>query len=244
VKRRLTNKWGGEYDIRIFIIGRQIGGNMPVHQPKTITILIAEDHPATLLGIRAILTKAVDFEIVGETRDGAQIKRLVADLLPNILLLDLKMPHLSPVDLERWVRENHPETITLVFTEHDRDAYLANMMEAGVSGYLDKKIRAGQLISAIRRAAHGEILFDKEQIDRAYLWREDVRKKWDSLSEREREVLQLLTAGADNKNIGITLGISINTVEKHLKNIYGKLGVTSRTEAAHWWVEKGTDFRT
>ena len=123
------------------------------------------------------------------------------------------MPHLSPVDLERWVRENYPETITLVFTEHDRDAYLANMMEAGVSGYLDKKIRAGQLISAIRRAAHGEILFEKKQLDRAYLWREEVQKKWDSLSDRERDVLQLLTAGADNKNIGITLGISINTVE-------------------------------
>lgn len=217
---------------------------MPVQDQKTITILIAEDHPATLLGIRSILDKVMDFEIVGETKDGAQIKRLVADLRPRILLLDLKMPHLSPVELEKWVRENYPETTTLVLTAHDRDSYLAGMMNAGAAGYLDKKLRAGQLISAIRRAAHGEIIFDKEQMERARRWREDVTTKWESLSNREREVLQLLTDGQDNNAIAASLGISINTVEKHLKNIYRKLGVTSRSEAIHWWVEKGTDFRT
>jgi len=216
---------------------------MSLEPRKKITILIAEDHPATLEGIRAILEKAVDFKVTGETKDGAQIKRLVTNLRPNILLLDLKMPHLSPVELERWVRENHPETITLVLTAHDRDAYLANMMEVGVAGYLDKKIRASQLISAIRRAAHGEFLFDKKQIERARLWRENVMQRWESLSERERAVLQLLTEGEDNKKIASSLGISINTVEKHLKNVYDKLGVTSRTEAVHWWMEKGTDFR-
>lgn len=154
------------------------------------------------------------------------------------------MPNLSPAELEEWVRKNYPETITLVLTSHDRDAYLASMMDAGIVGYLDKKLRAGQLISAIRRAARGEILFDKEQIERARRWREDVIAKWESLSEREREVLHLLTEGQDNHAIAASLEISINTVEKHLKNLYNKLEVTSRTEAVHWWVEKGTDFRT
>ena len=217
---------------------------MPSRQRKTITILIAEDHPATLLGIRSILDIAADFKIVAEAKDGTKIKRLVADLRPDILLLDLKMPHLSPVELEKWVRENYPETITLVLTAHDRDAYLAGMMQAGAAGYLDKKLRAGQLISAIRRAARGEILFDSKQMERVRLWREDVSRKWESLSERERELLQLLTEGQDNKEIAASLGISINTVEKHLKSIYKKLDVNSRTEALHWWVEKGTDFRT
>lgn len=154
------------------------------------------------------------------------------------------MPNLSPAELEKWVRENYPETITLVLTAHDRDAYLADMMEAGAAGYLDKKLKANNLLTAIRRAARGEFLYDKEQKERAHRWREDVSRKWESLSHREREMLQLLTEGKDNRSIALSSRISINTVEKHLKNIYSKLGVTSRSEAIHWWVEKGTDFRT
>lgn len=109
-----------------------------------------------------------------------------------------------------------------------------------MSGYLDKKLRAGQLITAVRRAAYGEFLFDKEQLQRARRWREDVCKKWDSLSSRESEVLQLLTEGAKNKGIAESLGVTVKTIDKHLENIYRKLGVTSRAEAIHWWVEKNT----
>ncbi len=211
-------------------------------QPKIITLLLADDHEMTRKGIRHFLEYAQDIQIVGEAQDGNETKRLVSELLPQILLLDLMMPNSSPIELERWVRVNYPETITLVLTAHDRDAYLSGMMEAGVAGYLDKKLRAGQLISAIRRAARGEFIFDKRQIERARRWREDVNRKWESLSDREGEVLQMLTEGAENKAISAALGITVNTVEKHLQNIYKKLGVTSRTEAVHWWVESATQF--
>jgi len=216
---------------------------MSAKRKKAITVVVADDHPLAIEGVRSILDKAPDIEIVGEAHNGDEIRQMVAKLRPQILLLDLVMPELSPVELENWVRENYPETITLVLTAHDRDAYLAGMMEAGAAGYLDKKLRAGQLISSIRRAARGEILFDKEQIERARRWREDVTAKWDSLSHREREFLQLLTEGADNKALADSLGVTVNTVEKHLANIYKKLGVNSRSEAIHWWVEKITDFR-
>jgi len=211
---------------------------------KTITVLIADDHEMTRKGIRGFLEQAQDMQIVGEAQDGDEIKRLVAKLRPQMLLLDLIMPKLSPAELEKWARENYPETITLILTAHDRDAYLASMMEAGAAGYLDKKMRAGDLISSIRRAARGEFLFDKKQLERARRWREAVSGKWESLSKREREVLQMLTEGAENNAIAASLEITINTVEKHLKNIYRKLGVSSRSEAICWWLEKGTDFRT
>ena len=207
---------------------------------KIITVLLADDHEMTRKGIRNFLEQAQDIRVVGEAQDGDEIKRLVADLRPQILLLDLIMPDLSPAELEKWVRTNYPETITLVLTSHDRDTYLSGMMEAGVAGYLDKKLRAAGLISAIRRAARGEILFDKKQLERARRWREAGSQKWESLSDREREVLQMLTEGVENKAIAASLGIAVNTVEKHLENIYKKLGVASRTEAIHWWVEKNT----
>jgi two-component system, NarL family, response regulator LiaR len=209
-----------------------------------ITVLVADDHPLALQGVRSILEKAPDIKIIGEVQDGNEIKGLVAKLRPNLLLLDLIMPNHNPTELEKWVRENHPETVTLVLAGHHRDAFLATMMEAGAAGYLDKKLKANDLLAAIRRAARGEFLYTKEQIERARRWREEVSAKWESLSDREREVLQLLTEGQDNQAIARSLSISINTVEKHLKNIYQKLGVNSRSEAIHWWVEKGTDFRT
>jgi DNA-binding NarL/FixJ family response regulator len=213
-------------------------------QKKIITVLIANDHPGWIAGVRSIIHKAPDMHVVGEAQKGDQIKQKVAELKPDILLLDLVMPNHDPTEVEKWVRQNYPEIITLVLTAHHRDAYVAGMMDAGAAGYLDKKLKANDLLAAIRRAARGEYLYDKEQIERAKRWREEVTAKWESLSKREREVLQLLTEGQDNHAIATSLGISINTVEKHLKNIYKKLGVTSRTEAVHWWTEKGTDFRT
>ena len=211
-------------------------------QQHKISVLIADDHEVTRRGIRDILEQAPDIEVLGEAQDGDEIRLMLAEHHPQILLLDLVMPQHSPVEFEKWVRSNYPETITLVLTAHDRDAYLAGMMEAGATGYLDKKLRSGQLIAAIRRAARGEYLFDKEQLERARRWKEEISQKWESLTSREREVLQLLTEGKNNQGIADALGVKVNTVEKHLENIYKKLGVTSRSETIHWWVENTTQF--
>ncbi len=214
---------------------------MTTQTPK-ITVLIADDYEVTRQGIRHILEQVPEIEIVGEAEDGEQLFDLVARLHPQIILLDLVMPNHSPVEFEKWVRTHHPEVITLVLTGHDRDVYLSGMMEAGAAGYLDKKLRAGELIQAIRRAVAGETVYSREQILRARRWREETSQKWESLSGREKQVLQLLTEGKGNQTIAEVLGLKINTVEKHLDHIYKKLGVSSRTEAAHWWVENNTQF--
>jgi NarL family two-component system response regulator LiaR len=199
-----------------------------------ITILLADDHPTTRAGIRAILQEASDIKVIGEADNGNDTMRLVAELSPQILLLDLQMPGPSPAELEKWVRMNYPNTITLVLTAHDRDAYLASMIDAGAVGFLSKTKRAEQLIAAIRRAARGEILFESKQLVRAQRWREEVGSKWQKLTNREREILQLLAGGLDNMTIAEKLKVSPKTIAFHVTNVLGKLDVKSRHEAIAW----------
>jgi len=215
---------------------------MTIQNEKNISVLIVDDHPATRAGIRAMIEKTTDMYVTGEAQDGEEARRLLAELHPNVILLDLVMPGFSPSAFEKWARENYPESITLVLTSHDRDAYLASMIEAGAAGYLDKSICEASLVDAIRRAASGQTLFDEHQKRRAQRWHEDIRKKWNSLSKREREILRLLGMSATNKFISKELQITPKTVEKHLERIYQKLGVTSRSEAALWGNEHVRDF--
>ena len=215
---------------------------MAAQSERKISVLLVDDHPPIRAGIRAMIEKTQDLYVAGEAQDGDEARRLLEELRPDVILLDLVMPGFSPSAFERWARENYPKTITLVLTSHDRDAYLASMMEAGAAGYLDKRIRAEQLIEAIRRAVSGQTLFDDHQKLRAQRWHEDIEKKWNSLSKREREILRLLAVGATNKYISKELQITPKTVERHLEKVYRKLGVSSRAEAALWGNEHVRDI--
>lgn len=209
---------------------------------KKITVLVVDDHPPIRAGIRAMLERTTDISLVGEAENGNEARRLLDELRPNVILLDLIMPGFSPSAFEKWARENYPETVTLVLTAHDRDAYLADMMQAGVAGYLDKNTQEDRLIDAIRRAAYGETLFDKKQKHRVERWRISIEEKWNALSPREKEILRQLAEGLNNRSISSNLSISLKTVEKHLERIYRKLGVTSRAKAVLWGREHGRDF--
>lgn len=202
-----------------------------------ITILIADDQPIARAGIRQLLSKAKDFEIVGEARDGFETLKRVSQLRPRVLLLDIKMPGPRSFEIEKWIRENFPETVTLVLTSHDHDAYLASMIDAGAVGYLTKEESANRLINAIRQAAIGITYFNEEQIDRMQRWKHEVKEKWEKLSIREREVLRILKLGKDNKTIAESLSVSIKTVEFHMTNILKKLTLNSRDEAIVWMHE-------
>ena len=205
----------------------------------TIRVILADDHPPTRQGVRAALEVAPDIDVVGEAGDGVEAKKLVAALGPDILLLDLIMPGPKPADIERWVRHNHPETITLILTTHDRDALLAEMAAAGAAGFLTKDEDTPALVAAIRRAAQGEALYTSEQLERVHRWREEVGQRWESLTEREREVVMQIAAGKSNRQIAEALTISEHTVETHVGNLLRKLDLASRTEAAVWLWEHG-----
>ncbi len=208
---------------------------------KKISLLLTDDDPITRAGIRAILSKAADIAIVGEAKDGFEAQKLLQRLRPDVLLLDLRMPGLAPAELEKWVRLNYPETVTLVLTAHDRDAYLASMMEAGVAGYLAKGESANGLVEAIYRAARGEILFDVAQFARARQWRETVGEKWKKLTLRERQVLKLVAQGMDNKAIAKALKITPKTAAFHVTHILRKLDLDSRQKAVAWLHEHRFD---
>jgi two-component system, NarL family, response regulator LiaR len=158
----------------------------------------------------------------------------VGEFRSQILLLDLKMPGPPPAEIEKWVRIHCPETATLVLTSHDRDSYLTAMIDSGAAGLLNKSESAERLIGAIRRAAGGEILFDNHQLNWARRWREVAGSKWESLTERERQVLKLLAQGLDRAETANRLEIVPRTVDYHIANILKKLDVKSHKEAVCW----------
>jgi two-component system, NarL family, response regulator LiaR len=204
-----------------------------------IRLILADDYPVTRAGIRRLLSQATDIEIIGEAGDGLEAQRLTFELHPHVLLLGLQMPGPRPYEVAEWVFTNCPETNVLVFTAHDRNVYLADMIDAGAVGFLKKDGATAQnLIEAIRRAVRGEMLFDPEQVQRARQWRETIGAKWNSLTAREREVLMLVAQGKTDQEIADNLQIKVKTAGHHLSRILGKLEVASRTEAAVWAINE------
>lgn len=201
---------------------------------KAIRVLIVDDHPVIRQGIREILEGTPDIEVVGEAGDGAEAKEKVTTLRPDVMLLDLVMPGMKPLELETWTRAHYPETVTLVLTAHDRDAYLAKALEAGVVGFLTKEEPPQRLVEAIRRAAEGEVLITGGQMARAYSWQKAAGERWADLTDRERQIVNRLAWGQDTQQIAAALTVSERTVETHIGNLLGKLGVTSRAEAVAW----------
>ena len=171
---------------------------------------------------------------MGEAGDGTEVQRLTGDLRPQVLVLDLRMPGPRPAETVAWVRAHCPETAVLVLTAHDVDGYLAAMVEAGVAGFVVKEEAPETVVEAVRRASRGEVFFSGEQRARARCWREEVGARWESLTEREREVLRLLAEGLDNAAIAEALCVTVRTVECHVTSILSKLEVASRLEAAVW----------
>jgi DNA-binding NarL/FixJ family response regulator len=205
----------------------------------TVRVLLADDHPVVRAGIRAMLEKAPDIQVVGEAIEGAEVQRLTAELYPQVLLLDLRMPGPKPEEMVAWVRAHYPETAVLVLTAYDVNHYLARMVAAGAAGFVAKEEAPERIVEAVHRVARGEVLFSGEQLARARHWREEVGKRWESLTEREREVLALLVRGQSTQQIAEALRVEASTIETHISNILAKLNVASRAEAVAWAWRQG-----
>jgi DNA-binding NarL/FixJ family response regulator len=150
------------------------------------------------------------------------------------LLLDLNIPGRSPAEIGKWVRANFPKTITLVLTAQNQDIYLASLIDAGIAGMLSQDDSPEMLTEAIRVAAQGEIIFDDQQLDRAQQWRKVAGEKWAGLSNRQKQVLQLLAQGTSRKDVAAQLKIGPSAVEYHIGNLPESLMFKSLLEAVCW----------
>ena len=204
---------------------------------KKLSILIADDHPVVRDGLRGMLESQADFEVVGEAEDGAQAIQLVAELKPEIVLMDLRMPVVDGVTAIREIKGSQAESQILVLTTYDSDADILPAIEAGATGYLLKDSSREELYGAIRATARGETVLAPSVAARLVgRMRAPAEEK---LSSRELEVLQLVAEGASNKEIASSLHISQATVKSHLIHIFGKLGVSDRTAAVTVALQRG-----
>jgi DNA-binding NarL/FixJ family response regulator len=192
-----------------------------------IRVMIADDHPVVCRGLAAIIQSESGMRIVGEAANGRQATTMFRELLPDVALIDLRMPVLSGLDAVRAIRSEFPNAGIIVLTTYkgDEDAYRA--IKAGAQGYLLKGMPNHELLAAIRAVHSGRRYLPKPVLDML-----DNRPPQSELSDRELEVLELIVKGMSNKEIGESLGITQSTVKWHVNLILGRLNVSDRTGAA------------
>jgi len=214
---------------------------------RRIRVLIADDHALVRSGLRSILETEPEIEVVGEAGDGHEALAVAQELLPDVILMDIKMGDWDGVTATRRVRNSVPSSRVIVLTNYDEDELVFSSIRAGASGYLLKEVTGSQLTNAIRTVADGFSLIypsvAKRVLDEFGRLRSGRPtgddEGYSDLTAREREVLKLVASGRANKEIGATLGISERTVKTHISNIFSKLELTDRTQAALYLHNRG-----
>jgi DNA-binding NarL/FixJ family response regulator len=210
-----------------------------------IRVLIADDHGLMRAGVRALLLATEDVEVVGEAEDGDDAVREVRRLEPDLVLMDVAMPGLGGLEATLLIRKEQPDVKILVLTQYDDREYVSRFLKAGVSGYVLKKAAASELVSAIRAVARGGLVLDPE-IAREVLQdngreasSEQAEDPYETLTDREKQVLKLVAEGSSNKEVAETLGISVKTAMAHREHLMEKLDVHSRTELIRFALKRG-----
>ncbi len=206
-----------------------------------IRILLADDHAILRRGLRALLEREPDMEVVGEAADGRDTVKAVEDLSPDVVVLDITMPNLNGIEAARQILTKSASTAVMVLSMHSDEGYVLRALRAGARGYLLKDTVEGELIQAIRAVAAGKAYFSPD-VSRLlvddYVQR-GVADSYDLLTTREREVLQLLAEGRSSKDIARMLELSVYTVDTHKANLMQKLSLHSMAELILYSVRKG-----
>lgn len=212
---------------------------------KKTRIMLADDHPLLRQSLRDVLEKQSDFEVIAEASDGEEAVKLATELVPDVVIMDIGMPKLNGLEATRQIKENCSKIAVLVLTVHSDNEHILSILKAGAGGYLTKSVYDDEVVNAVRALVSGETVLSplvSQQIFK-YAFQHITKPKSldvvDKLSVRELEILRLVAQGISNKDIAIGLGLSLRTVKGYLADIFLKLNVGSRTEAAIVGLRKG-----
>ncbi len=210
-----------------------------------IRVLIADDHAIVREGVRAVLAMSEDIEVVGEAANGQEAIEAARALSPDVILMDIAMPGLGGLEATLEIRKENPDAKILVLTQYEDREYIRRFLKAGVSGYVLKKAAGAELTAAIRAVNRGGLVLDPE------VAREAMREQaasaagageadpYESLTDREKQVLKLVAEGRSNKEVAELLDISVKTAMSHREHIMQKLDLHSRTELIRFAIQKG-----
>jgi DNA-binding NarL/FixJ family response regulator len=209
-----------------------------------IRVLIADDHGLLREGIRALLASSGDIDVVGEAGDGRAAVDLCKVHDPDVVLMDIAMPGLGGLEATLELKREHPRTKVLVLTQYEDREYVRRFLKAGVSGFVLKKTAGSALADAIRSVARGGLVLDpgvarEAMEDSARLKSGGERDLYETLTDREKQVLKLVAEGRSNKEVAETLGISVKTAMSHREHAMEKLDLHNRTDLVRFALQKG-----
>ena len=206
----------------------------------SIRVVIADDHPITRAGIKRFLDRAMDIDVIGEASTGEQALELVEQLIPDVLLLDMELPDLKGVTVAKRLKESGSPVHILALSTYNNKQYIFGLLSIGAAGYLTKEEVPETILDAVRGVARGEQGWVSRKVAAVMsTWAQDDVSQPSDLTDRELQVLHGVVDGKTNQEIGLDLGISQKTVEKHLESIFSKMKVSSRVEAAVMAVRQG-----
>ena len=193
---------------------------------KPIKILIADDHSVVRFGLTTLLERRKEFQVVGEAKDGECAVEMAKSAKPDVVIMDLMMPHIDGAEATRLICEANPEIKVLILTSYATSADIVRAIDAGASGAIVKDADNAELIDAIKKVSAGETAFSGE-ISRAI----EMEPQTKEFTQKQLDVLHSITRGLSNSDIAKQLGISLNAVKQHIRAVFTKLGASNRTEA-------------
>jgi len=210
---------------------------------RKITVVIADDQTLFREGIKDLLENERNIQVIGEAADGREALRLVKKLKPNVVLLDIKLPHMDGIEATRQIHKDCPTTNVLILSGYEDEAHVMEAIQAGANGYLSKMLPAAELVNALKTFANQGVMIPQPVMSKLIdglrnMGAANTEASLVALTKTEIKVLSLLGRGMSNKEIAATLTCSVKTVKNHLNSMFQKLNVSNRTEA----VVKGIDL--